>query len=564
MGNAGVGVCESGATIAVVLDQGGSVAYVPGTPITGKVYLSVTNNEGVPCNSVSTKLLGQEHTTVHYTTDVAVSSGSSSIPSPHKTSLHKKQTSQHTTAHDCNSFLDTSLRVANVQSGVIERGQYEYPISFVIPPGSPATIVVGSTKQTMAQKFSGEGSSGRVCYTLHVWLDRPGVSSWDKNDVKSEIQLTIKVPAPMQQSIPRWIEPADGVIDIKTCFCYSRGAVLAGAVAESAVLSKGSTFWINYALENMTTSRIKAIEITLTQTAECSAAFHSHSNSLVVFHTRMTPEQAGLDLKAPKPEKHSALGRMLETLQSGKLQRRFDLGANASESYQGSSIKVTHTLTLKICTPFGTASPTIQCPIRICSETGVTVPNAEPSAQTPQPTLPAGWAPVVAQAVVYPAMQLWPWRHRGYSVNAPVLVHAWGMSGMGLDGLMQTLTNNLCYDPCGEVELWLKSSPSNSNSVDDLSPDNLYDLFSAVKDSFDKTRLASLVAEAHTNAFRCAHISAACRGCPDFIRREVAECLLSHAACTGEQQAVADKENCKLIEARLTSFQFRTLERHFK
>jgi len=140
------------------------------------------------------------------------------------------------------------MRVANVPSGVIERGQNEYPISFFVPHGSPASMVIGCYL----------GDSGSVSYTLHVWLDRPGAMRWD---VKNEIQITITVPAPMQQSIPYWIEPAD--VEIKTCSCFSRGNVLAGAVVESAVVSKGSTVWVNYALENQSTSRIKAIEITL-------------------------------------------------------------------------------------------------------------------------------------------------------------------------------------------------------------------------------------------------------------------------------------------------------------
>ncbi|KAJ1383174.1 hypothetical protein B484DRAFT_23013 [Ochromonadaceae sp. CCMP2298] len=388
--------------------------------------------------------------------------------------------------------------------------------------------------------------------------------------VQNATQLTIKVPAPMQQSIPFWIEPAD--VEIKTCCCFSRGNVLAGAVVQSAVLSKGSTVWVNYALENQSTSRIKAIEITLTQHAYFSASGHSGSSGALVFHTRMTPEQAGLDLKALNASEkadasavHSmALNRLRGTLESGKLQRQFAIGLNAAESYQGALIRVTHTLTVRICTPFGTSSPAIQCPIRICSESGnwvpviapfATVAGAENSVPDAPLRLPADWAPVVAVAVVYPAMQLGNYGDAAEPDGSPVVYLDSSQvvvdKDVGFDALMRALSTS--YDPCGETEQWLRNNSS------DFSPDNLYALFAAVKDSFDKTRMAGIVAEARRGAFTCAHIAAACRGSPDFIRREVAESLLS-----GGAGGVSDKENSKLIGEQLTSFQFMTLERFFR
>mmetsp|Transcript_14176 Transcript_14176/g.31072 ORF Transcript_14176/g.31072 Transcript_14176/m.31072 type:complete len:112 (+) Transcript_14176:1091-1426(+) len=110
----------------------------------------------------------------------------------------------------------------------------------------------------------------------------------------------------------------------------------------------------------------------------------------------MTPEQAGLDLKALNSsdrggaEAHSkALNRLRETLQSGALSRKFEIGAHVVESYQGSLMQVTHTLSVKICTPFGTASPKIQCPIRIFSETSNWVPLAGAgSSVAPKPSAP--------------------------------------------------------------------------------------------------------------------------------------------------------------------------------
>jgi len=165
---------------------------------------------------------------------------------------------------------------------------------------------------------------------------------------------------------------------------------------------------------------------------------------------------------------------------------------------------------------------------------------------------------VVAPAVVYPAMQLGNYGDVAEPDGTPVVYvdisHVVVVEkGMGFDSLMRTLQSTSCFDPCGEVEQWLR----NDNSLNDFSPDNIYALFAAVRDSFEKTRMASIVAEARQGAFTCAHIAAACRGSPDFIRREVAETLLSHGG-------VSDKENSKLIEQQLTPFQFRTLERFFR
>eukprot|EP00601_Ochromonadales_sp_CCMP2298_P025815 CAMPEP_0173284364 /NCGR_PEP_ID=MMETSP1143-20121109/7984_1 /TAXON_ID=483371 /ORGANISM="non described non described, Strain CCMP2298" /LENGTH=445 /DNA_ID=CAMNT_0014222337 /DNA_START=247 /DNA_END=1581 /DNA_ORIENTATION=+ len=435
---------------------------------------------------------GQENTTVRY----EETSGTGD----------DKRTTTHT-AYGCHRFLDSSMRVANVPSGVIERGQNEYPISFFVPHGSPASMVIGCYL----------GDSGSVSYTLHVWLDRPGAMRWD---VKNEIQITITVPAPMQQSIPYWIEPAD--VEIKTCSCFSRGNVLAGAVVESAVVSKGSTVWVNYALENQSTSRVKAIEITLHQFARFLAEGYHGGSPVVVFHIRMTPQQAGLDLKALNSsdrggaEAHSkALNRLRETLQSGALSRKFEIGPHAAESYQGTLLQVSHTLSVKICTPFGTASPMIHCPIRICSETGNWVGGS--AAQPSAPPLPADWAPVVAQAVVYPAMQLGNYGDVAEPDGTPVVyvdnLHVVVEKGVGFDSLMQTLQSPSCFDPCFETEQWLNN---NNNNSCDFSPDDLYALFAAVKKSFDKTRMAGIVAQARQGrqgtctTFTCAHVAAAC------------------------------------------------------
>jgi len=118
---------------------------------------------------------------------------------------------------------------------------------------------------------------------------------------------------------------------------------------------------------------------------------------MAVFYTRMTPKEAGLDLKTLNSSErgdasavHSyALKRLRETLQSGSLSRKFEIGAHVVESYQGSLMQVTHTLSVKICTPFGTASPKIQCPIRIFSETSNWVPLAGAgSSVAPKPSAP--------------------------------------------------------------------------------------------------------------------------------------------------------------------------------
>ena len=143
-----MGISASGASggspaaIYAVVDQ---LEYYPGSEVTGKVYLNVHKNE-LSCVSVGSRIVGQEYAEVHYTT-------------------HSKKKTHHHTARARRNFLSSQFQLAEVSSGILPRGNYEYPFSFELPRSSPGSMHYRSP--------AGKNQCS-ISYMLEVWLDRPG------------------------------------------------------------------------------------------------------------------------------------------------------------------------------------------------------------------------------------------------------------------------------------------------------------------------------------------------------------------------------------------------------
>mmetsp|Transcript_19596 Transcript_19596/g.32756 ORF Transcript_19596/g.32756 Transcript_19596/m.32756 type:complete len:609 (-) Transcript_19596:112-1938(-) len=597
------------ATIHTHFDQ---QCVLAGTTVTGKIYLQVTQAE-VSCTSIGSRIVGQEYAEVHYTES-------------HGTGKNKRTV--HKTARSWNNFLTLNLKLADCSEGIIRRGQYEYPFSFVLPSGSPASFRCGGHDKCS------------VTYSLEVWLNRPGIMRWD---IKSKQFVEVLSPIPRGVSqVPLYIEP--DTVPIKQCFCFNKGHVVLAASSGSAALSAGDSTWVNYALQNSSSSRIKAIEIKVGERVRWHARGHAGSFSRNLYFERLTPEQARLELApvakaAANPtggedsstiHATSAVAQSLREiarlLDSGTMKRDVTIPMSAFASYSGRLIDVTHWFSIKICTPFGIASPKIQRPLRIHSYVNPSMlnngaiitasngnyaydpstghkgedlsqqqPSAPPIDSTPAPALPEGWAPVVAQPVVYPALPLG--KHTEVDGddedNAANIVYldasAITLQGSsigtqqveGYDNLVRLISANDCYDRCTEIEKWLANNRQ-EDCVEALSPEQFHTLFTLVLkdggDVFEQLKLAGILADAIANALQtsagnmgfltCAHVAEAVRASSDLVRREVAEKLLSAAASAsgsgGAGAGVIDKHNAELVSAQMSMFQFMTVERYFK
>eukprot|EP01032_Pedospumella_encystans_P022041 gene22041-24987_t len=536
------------ATLRVVFDNPDALS---GTSATGKAYLSVNKDE-VSCGSIGCRVLGQEITQVRYT---------------RTTGSGKNKRTTHHTAHQRTNFMDQRFCLLTLPTNTIRRGQYEYPFQFTIPNNAPASMSAGGRAH----------ASCSISYSVEVWLDRPGFMRWD---IKHQQFLNVSNPAPVGTKVPLYIEPCQ--VPVHSFCCIHRGNILMGGAAESSILSAGGPASVKYAMQNSSTVPVKAIEVTLTEIVRFSAQGHHSSSSTALFHTRLSPQDAGLD-QALRPLENGSQGGDLmalrDMLESDRFKVNFNIPAGARNTYNGSIIHVEHSLMIKVITTFGSANPTLQRPIQMFSRARpefLTVAMAEgseedegasfiknPSApEEVHHAVPAGWSPSVAQRVELPPLALcYPVAHLDQDDNAPVTyvsVSAYPAIEVykTFDQFLAALKQN--YDPCGKLERYIRyQNTTKAHALDALTAPQFYAMFSAVPDSFDQQRFAEILAVA-LSCISCDKVAQAARACRDICKREVVEKLLTAGPITDKATGA------NLIRNELTPFQFMTVEKYFQ
>lgn len=526
-----MGVQASVATLFVNFDEPKVLA---GTTVTGKVYLNVNQNE-VSCVSIGSRITGMESTKATYTKT---------------TGSGEHQHTETKIARQRRLFMDLQFCLQKIQEGKIMRGQYEYPIQITIPQGSPATMCAGSSRNNC-----------RVSYRMEVWLDRPGLLRWD---IRCRQFVDVLTQAPRNSKTPLYIEPSR--IPLHFCCCYHRGDVLLGGSAASSVLFAGDQTTVKYALLNSSTSRIKALEINLEENIRWSAHGHLRHIDNTLFYVRLTPEQAHLDLMPALSKNdlqfedtNASMRALSQMLQGEDHKVEFVVPLTARSTYNGSIIHVRHYLRIKICTPFGTADPTIVRDVQLHSK-AVNILLEDGNARQERPTLPANWSPVVSDTVAYPNLS-----HKApvdlpdNADNLPAVYvdtvtankAATVAKADDFESLLQILSKT--YDPCGELETYIR----HGHSVETLEPEQFYRMFKTVNDVFDQQRFADILAAAMPN-ITCAKVARAAAGSKDMCRREVVEKLLAAGP-------LLDKaENAHLIKSEVTAFQYMTIEKYLQ
>jgi hypothetical protein len=522
----------SAATIAVTFDR---TDTTPGETATGKVYLSV-NQPQVECVSVGCRIVGQESTQVTYTTEENDIDG-------------KSHTTTHT-ATEKRNFLYMQFCLQQVPGGSIQNGQFEYPFQFTVPAGCPAS---------MASLISKYGSDGfNIQYYVEAWLDRPGMMRWD---IRNKQIFTVYTRPSTSTKTPIYMEPCP--VYLNTFFCVPRGYVVLGGAAESSVLCAGENTVIKYAVQNNSAVNIKAVEVIIEQKVMITAQGHRETGKTVLFKKRLTAGECKADLSAlvGNPlDQEQTWRKLTEVLRSDLTDVPVVIPQTACCTYYGSIVCISHEMTIKVCTGFGCSNPSVTRPITMYSRGNAQSVYDAKDGFAPPPALPAGWSPVVAQAVVFPAMArtsaasavtyVEPDEHAkvvyATAPEVPVAV----ASASSLPQLLQTLRSS--YDPVGDLSVYIK----NGGRLDDMQENDFFQLFSAVNDIFDQQRVADVVA-ANLTSITCGKVARAAAGTKDMCRREVVEKLLA-------VQPLVDKQNAGEVYKQLTAFQAMTVERYFK
>ena len=448
--------------------------------------------------------------------------------------------------------MDQRFCLQTVPTGKIRRGQYEYPFQFAIPGGAPASMGLG-----------GRGGSNQcsIGYYMEVWLDRPGFLRWD---IKNRVFVNVTNPPPAGRNVPLYIEPT--TMPLHSCCCIRRGDIMMGGSAESNILSAGGQSSVKYAVQNSSTVPVKAIEVTIAERVTFSARGHHSAHTVNLYHTRLTPAEAGLDLAlrpSQKGQPNPELMELRNMLESDAFKLDFTIPATARNSYNGCIVRVEHIFAIKAITAFGSANPSISRKVQMFSQTrpeqAALFEKSSGSQKTPDApleALPVDWNPAVAQSVELPPMALcFPVAHVEDNDKTPVAYVSATTSFPAVevyrsfDQFLAALKMN--YDPCGKLERYIR----NGNSVDALTAEQFFAMFAAINDPFDQQRFAETLATSLTS-ITCAKVARSAAAAKDMCKREVVEKLLT--------VKLADKEGVELVKAQLTPFQFMTVEKYFQ
>jgi hypothetical protein len=598
---------SSVATIGVRFDQPEQVA---GKLVTGKVYLQV-NQSSVSCRSIGSRVIGAEHTEIHYTESIANDDGGASR-------------SYTRTARSASHFMDAKFCLATVPNDALTPGSYEYPFSFTIPNGAPATmnhnIAYNAPNNTHNHGNDRRSHSCCVKYNIEVWLERPGLMRWD---IKNNVSFTVVNEVPENATTPLIMEPS--MEPITTMCCYRRGEVYVGSALSSTMLVSGGQTTIKYAIQNVSTIGLNAIEISVIEKIFFRAENLHQTQSKQVMFVRLTPSNANFDMGAlskaelqeqreqralrrqnqgynhPGQASHnsvSAAGEydILENLNhilSGESHKiNAVLSGAAKSTYHGSIIEVKHIFQIKVCTAFGTSNPVFARPVLVFSRSSSSSGssgdssggNASAIAAVVPEAVPVDWSPHVAaradlpplammvDAIVYDAEQgnhsedsstpmIYP-ACSNPSPSAPPMADGGGGAGggplspaqsaatAGVAALLGLLKGS--YDPCGMLDVWLNNPV---NNLSQLRAEDYALLFKAIREVMQQLRFADVLA-ARLEAITCSIVAKSALGADEMVRREVVEKLLRAGPLIDRADHIGE------IQEVLTAFQFMTVERY--
>jgi hypothetical protein len=576
------------ATIAIVIDQN---IIVPGSEITGKVYLDV-KQERIDGESLVIRLVGSEHTCAKWTTTT------------------QRNNKSHTVRHSSHShcvFLDLPFSLSTMSQGYFSRGQYEFPFSFILPFG---------INPCMEATLPGEhGGFCNITYRMEARLHRKGWFKWDVSNtayfwVTGQSELSIP-------QCPAYIPPQQQ--DVRFCYFLNRGNITFGLHTPNSFLKPGEPFDISYIVQNNSHATVKAIELAVLETVIWHSGGRQRSLVVPLFTRRLERETLQLDLTPLKVKERLAreenqqsassvttparkverMGNfivdhnMLQELKSILDKKSYfvsgNINPNARISLTGTLIQVNHLLQMKIVTTFGTNNPLVSFPITIHRH-GMMIPsynNALPAIETSQVSpvtvrevgivnyeenedgydhsdrnispsaavvavpkeLPSDWSPVIAHPVVIPAaVYATPVLSEGseqipqnfYTPSAPV---------MNYDGFssLQSVLKHTFY-PVGEFQTWLTY-----NSADSLTAEQLQVLFSMIPNVIDQLTVLELLVTSRS-FFNMNHIISVLQSCSSMIKTEIVQKMSGKCV---------DKNRKDLLKNYLTAFEYICIEHCF-
>mmetsp|Transcript_7169 Transcript_7169/g.9925 ORF Transcript_7169/g.9925 Transcript_7169/m.9925 type:complete len:501 (+) Transcript_7169:41-1543(+) len=473
----------SGAFLGISIDESSGRLY-GGSKLRGKIYLDV-QSPSITADSLNITFYGREHTTVEYTV--------------HEEDNKTRTEYAHASAHICNiEFILFQF------GGSVNKGRYEFPFEFTIPPGIPGK-----------QGSYISGSSYTIDYHLEAKVHRHGMLTWDtKNSV--EIFLT---DAPYNR-IPTPVFITPNTSTIYFLCCIKSGTMTLGAKLDSNNICHNESVRVSYEVRNDSTSRVKALEVRVYEVITFSAGGRSATSKNVLFKQRIEAERLDNITKVDQIN-NVASSQEIQTMINNLSKSVHFVDAfipnTARPSFVGVLGRVSHFVEVQIMTPYCVSDPEITYPLIIHSRgddfTGMVSAVAQPF------TLPPDWYAVNASTV---------------NLDPPPVAPQSIADSSSVDYLINLLRNSSAFSEASCLKEWVTYG-----NVDRISPTDMARIFSTIKaeysyNEFPNVLGAAMVQPNGVSWLTCRHIKEAAAASPSQQIQTV---------CTAFAKYCGDKQN---------------------
>lgn len=379
--------------------------YHCGETVNGRVYLCVNDTHGITANSLNIHFSGTERGIVHYTAD-----------------RERNGTYYNDDFYERNEIemMNFDVPINTPAGSVFQRGQYEMPFQFVVPPNLPSSM------------FCRYGQSKcEIRYEMRAYLYKNGVSSFgnpfNSNTISSQplrISIfggndTMSVPHLNQPiNFPGYSHP------VRACCCFKRGKMELRASLDSGIFVPNQNRSLSFELKNGSIVPIERVRVELIERVYWKPGMHHEAHNFTLFQhdidgsshedwmntTEQMIENTMQEFESLSPNSRSNNPCQLVNL---------SIPNNSRDTYSGRMIQVEHFVRVKVVTrgccvsnPETTIDISIMRPSQASfTSNNTTEPAPPPSAPhyededipvveaTP---LPVGWSPVTSEVFNVP------------------------------------------------------------------------------------------------------------------------------------------------------------------
>lgn len=485
----------STASLAIVIENNGGISA--GGKIRGKVLLDV--REVTSADYLMFFFYGHELVNVRY----------------------NHGDGERSTARAQAVFFLSKIALYSFAGGSVEKGRFEFPFEVATPSGLPGS-----------QSYECGNSFCKIEYFCVAKLHRSGMLNWK---VKNSCEVLMNDEPYEAFAVPLFIGPTSPKVYFMGLSC--QGTITIGGDVSTSNACGGDTLRVNYALQNNSTSRVKALEISLICRIEFQAESHVDGSVLLIFKERILhPMLTGIEPLKKTKEGSINLTALRDQINEGEFGVNIPIPEDVRYTSIGLHSSITYELVFKVKTSYGTTNVEVKVPIimhRRRADFAKQVPAVGESFKKPK-----GWSAVMIHTAELILDEPAVARPANYDTT---------------QGLMLAIRATNFWQKINSLKDWLAHSPLN---VTLLTPHTISQLFQRIKGNaliyeFCRTIGEAMNASDSVNKCTCKHIAEAACAAPAPMKILVCNAFLPY--CTDKQNARDDFAVIELISDDMTT-----------